>query len=249
MIELRVVAVLLLTIAGSASADRRRAPRPAPPPAAPRPATAAPSGSAHDRLSVLDVKIGMSLDALPGYACTKDKRTASGDREDRHCVKFVDDRCKGQPQNIGKKRYGETAPKGCFHDTSNATYLDDLLMQDPHTGATDQPHNGRTPLLNVHVVGTESTPSKIYRISYTVARDDLSENSKLHKALVAKYGEPTEIHGWMRWKIDSTELKASCGSTECTIDVMDRRFEEMVEREQQEADARTKRATAPEPKL
>ena len=114
---------------------------------------------------------------------------------------------------------------GCFHDASSATYLDDVLMQDPHTGATDQAHNGRTPLSNVHLIGTESTPSKIYRIVYTIPWDDLlSESSKLHKALVAKYGEPTEIHGWMRWKIDTTELKVRCESTDCTIDVEDRKF-------------------------
>lgn len=198
---------------------------------------------------MLDVKIGMPLE-VPGYTCTADKRTASGDRQERHCVKFVDDRCQGRPTNIGPKRYGEKAPMGCFHDTSGATYLDDVLMQDPHTGATDQAHNGRTPLANVHLIGTESTPSKIYRISYTLAWDDLlSESSKLHKVLVAKYGEPTEIHGWMRWKLETTELRAQCGSTDCTIDVADRKFEENVERAQTEADAAKKRDAAPAPKL
>ena len=111
-------------------------------------------------------------------------------------------------------------------------------------------HNGRTPLSNVHLIGTESTPSKIYRISYTIAWDDLlSESSKLHKALVAKYGEPTEIHGWMRWKVDTTELKARCESSDCSIDVEDRKFEENVEHEQEEADTQKKRDTAPAPQL
>jgi hypothetical protein len=211
----------------------------------------APSGSGHDKLGVLDVKIGMPLE-VPGYTCTKDKRTASGDREDRHCVRFVDERCKGRPTNIGKKRYGEKAPMGCFHDTAGATYLDDVLMQDSHTGATDQARNGRVPLANVHLVGTESTPSKIYRIWYTVAWDDLSnESSKLHKALVQKYGEPRDIHSSkLRWKIDTTELVAHCSSDRaCEIIVEDRKFEENVEDAQKEADLQQKRDAAPPPKL
>ncbi len=214
-------------------------------------AVAAPSGG-HDALSVLELRVGMPLDGRVGFTCTKEKRTASGAREERHCVKFVDERCKG-PGQLGSKRYGEKAPRGCFLDFSgHATFLDGLLMQDPHTGATDQPHNGRKPLANVHLVGTESTPSMIYRIEYMFAEDDLlDESSKLHKALITKYGEPIEIHsGKMRWKIDATELVAQCtGNQNCEIVVEDRKFEENVEDAQKEADAQKKRDAAPAPKL
>ena len=194
----------------------------------------------------------MPIEGRTGYTCTKDKRTASGERVDRHCVKFVDERCKGRATNIGQKRYGEKAPLGCYLDTDGATYLDDVLMQDPHTGATDQAHNGRKPLANVHLIGTESTPSKIYRIWYTFAEDDLlAESSKLHKALVKKYGEPWEIHSSkMTWKIDTTELVAYCTENQaCEIVVEDRKFEENVEHEQEEIDAQKKRDTAPAPQL
>jgi hypothetical protein len=81
--------------------------------------------------------------------------------------------------------------------------------------------------------------------------DLLSEDSKLHKALVAKYGEPTEIHsGKMRWKLDSTELIAQCiDNQNCQIVVEDRNFERNVEDEQREADAKKKRDAAPAPAL
>ena len=59
------------------------------------PSGSARSGSAHDSLSDLDVKIGMPIEGRPGFTCDKEKRTASGERQDRHCVKFTDERCKG----------------------------------------------------------------------------------------------------------------------------------------------------------
>ncbi|MEZ0311008.1 MAG: hypothetical protein ACAI38_04505 [Myxococcota bacterium] len=214
---------------------------------------ATPSDDPHDKLFVLDVKIGMPIEGRPGFTCDKEKRTASGERQDRHCVKFVDERCKGRPGNVGFKKYGEKAPKGCYLDhSSQATFLDDLLLQDAHSGDTSQAHNGRRPLANVHLVGTESTPSKIYRIHYMFAEDDLlAESSKLHQALVAKYGEPREIHsGKMKWKIDSTELVAQCiPNNNCEIVVQDRKFEENEEAAQKEADAQKKSAEAPAPKL
>ena len=212
-----------------------------------------PADPAHDKLAVLDVKIGMPIEGRPGYTCLPDKRTASGERQDRHCVKFTDERCKGRPANLGYHYGSVKVPAGCYRDySSKATYLDGLLLQDPHSGATDQPHNGRKPLWNVLLVGTESTPSLIYRIVYTFGEDDLlAESSKLHKALVAKYGEPREIHsGKMRWKINSTELVAQCIENQnCEIEVEDSTFETRVEDEQKAADAQKKRGAAPDPQL
>jgi len=211
------------------------------------------AGGGSSKLSVLDVKIGMSIDSAPGYTCTKDKLTPSGERQDRHCVKFTDARCSGRPTGIGFKRYSDKVPMGCFLDySSEATYLDGTLMQDPHTGDTEQVRNGRKPLASVHIIGTESTPSKVYRIWYMFAEDDLlAESSKLHKALVAKYGEPREIHsGKMKWKVDTTEMYAQCIEHQnCEIVVEDRKFEENVEDAQKEADAQQKRSAAPAPQL
>lgn len=209
------------------------------------------ASDAHDKLSVMDVKIGMPLEGRPGFTCDKEKLTASGEREDRHCVKFIDDRCKGLPANVSRKGYGEKAPKGCYLDhSSQATFLNDVLMQDPK-GDTSQARNGRRPLANVHIIGTESSPSKIYKIYYMLPEDDLSESSKLHKALVAKYGEPRDIRsGMMKWKIDTTELTAECiAESHCEIIVLDRKFEEAEESAQKEADAGKKRDAAPAPKL
>ncbi len=214
---------------------------------------AEPSGDAHDTLSVLDVKIGMPIEGRPGYTCTKEKRTPSGEREKRHCVKFVDERCKGSG-SLGYKGYSDKPGMGCFLDTSGsqATYLNGLLMQDPHSGDTNQTHNGRKPLTNVHLVGTASSPSMIFRIYYTIPEDDhLAEDSKLHKALIAKYGEPRDIHsGKMKWKIDSTELAVQClANQNCEILVEDSKYEENVNAAQKEADAQKKRDAAPATKL
>ena len=60
------------------------------------------SGGAHDKLFVLDVKIGMPVEGRPGFVCAKAEKTESGERKDRHCVKFVDDRCKGKPQAVAR---------------------------------------------------------------------------------------------------------------------------------------------------
>lgn len=215
-------------------------------------ARVAAADEAHDKLNVMDLKIGMPIEGHPGFTCEKEKRTESGERQDRHCVKFIDDRCKGKPAALGYKRYGEKAPKGCYLDySSQATFLDDLLMQDPNTNDTSQRRNGRRPLANVHLIGTEASPSKIYKIYYMFAEDDLAETSKLYKALVAKYGEARDSRpGRMRWKIDSTELEAECTpDSHCQIIVNDRKFEESEEDAQKEADAQKKRDAAPAPKL
>jgi hypothetical protein len=144
---------------------------------------------------------------------------------------------------------------GCHRDTDGwATYLDMLLMQDPNANAnsTAAIKNGRKPLANVHLIGTASTPSYIHRIEYMFADDDLeSEDSKLHKALIAKYGPPLTIHsGKMKWKVDSTELIAECEPSQaCQIMVEDDKYRDIVEGEQREADAKQKRDAAPAPQL
>ena len=209
---------------------------------------------AHDKLKVLDLKIGMSVDAAKGFTCTKEKWTQSHVRIGPICVKFLDERCKGKPSAIGSLSYNEKAPKGCHYDPSSmATRLDNTIMQDPHSGATDQPHNGRKPLNNVAFHGTKSDSSKIYRIEYMLDEDDVkSKDSKIYKALVAKYGEPTypEHSGKVTWKADGTELIAYCQTNaNCTISVSDSNFESLENDEQKAIDAKKKASSAPAPQL
>jgi hypothetical protein len=215
---------------------------------------AAPSGgSAHDTFAVLDVKIGMPVEGQPGFTCTKPK--PGKELEDVHCVKFLDKRCAGKPTNIGTLRYGEDAPAGCYLDYSNAaTYLDSSLQQTANTGDTTDPaqRNPRKPLTNLHITGTQSKPSKIYEIWYTFPPDDLGEDSKLYKAMTAKYGEPSYKNAptEMRWSRDDTKLKAECSrDRQCQILVQDSKFGGLERRKQEEADARARRQNAAAPQL
>lgn len=212
------------------------------------------ANEAHDKFVVLNVKLGMLTEKQPGFVCTKERWTQSKVRVEPQCVKFVDDRCKGKPASIGFLRYGQNAPKGCHYDpSSTATRLDNVIMQDPHTGATDQPRNGRKPLNNIAIFGTKAEPSKIYRIKYMLAEDNLkSTDSKIYKALVGKYGEPTypEHSGKVTWKKDGAELVAYCQPyANCEITVQDRNFEDMENKAQEEIDAKKKSDSAPAPAL
>jgi hypothetical protein len=186
---------------------------------------------------------------MDGFTCTK-----AADDEDRHCVKFLDSRCSGRPQNIGVLRYGEEAPLGCFRDySSQATYLDGLLLQESSevraglAGAKSLPE--RRQLTNLDLTGTKSKPSKIYRMVYTFAFDELTEDSKLYKSLVAKYGEPSYKNppNEMRWKSGTTEVDADCSYLDCTLEVEDSHFEDVENRKQKEADDAARRNNAPTP--
>jgi hypothetical protein len=216
-------------------------------------AAAAASGNAHDTFAVLDVKIGMAVEGRPGFTCTK--QPADKDLEDTHCVKFLDSRCSGHPVSIGQKRYSEKAPLGCYLDYSNmATYLDGTLQQTANTGDNSDPaeRHPRKPLMNLHIVGTQSKPSKIYRIWYTTAPDELAEDSKIYKAMVAKYGEPSykNAPNEMRWRRDDTTVKAECDPLrQCVIYVEDSKFEDLERRKQEEADAKTRHQNAASPQL
>lgn len=213
-------------------------------------AVLAPTGRASadegwDKFTLLDLKIGMPVQQT-GFACAKQR---GKDIEDTHCVKFTDPRCNGKPGAIGFKEYRDHAPPGCYLDySSNATYLDDSLMQTPNTGDSTDRRPIKKPLTNLHLIGTRSKPSKIYRMYYMVPPDDLAEDSKLYKALAAKYGEPVERHsGKVRWKLDNTKLEAYCiAERNCEITVEDLKFEDNERRKQEEADAKAKRKAAPD---
>jgi hypothetical protein len=212
------------------------------------PASAGPSG-AHDKLSVLELKIGMTLDGQKGFTCMKPEDSTS----DPHCVKFVDSRCAGKPAAIGQLAYGEKAPKGCYLDySSNATYFDGALQQSSNSGGADDARKPiKKPLENVHLIGTRSNPSKIYRMDYMLGFDDLAEGSKLYKATTAKYGEPIYKNppNEMRWKADTTNLSANCDHAHCEILVEDSEFEQAENAQQGQADTKSRHQSAAAPKL
>jgi hypothetical protein len=210
-------------------------------------------GEPHDKLSILELKIGMPMEQA-GFVCAKDAGFYNG----AECVKFLDRRCNGKGANIGPKHYGDRAPLGCFiEERSVATFLDDaLLQQRAEVGwGTEKADPARYPLVNVHTYGTKSKPSKISRIVYTMAMDELASGSKasgskLYNALVAKYGAPKEIwSGKVRWRAGETSMEAYCDLTLCTLEVEDKKFEENENRRQEEVDAKVRQTNAPTPKL
>ncbi len=205
------------------------------------------SGNAHDRFSVLGVKIGMPVDG-DGFTCEK-----ATDGDDRYCVKFLDTRCSGQPLHVGVKAYSDKAPLGCFFDpSSRGSYLDGALLQESSAvragekGAKSHPE--RRPLTVLLAVGTKSRLSKIYRMEYQFEYDDLTPDSKLHKALVAKYGEPSSSDA-TRWKGDGTEIRVECSYLNCNLSVEDSHYAEVEDRKQEELDSVARRKNAPTPQL
>lgn len=215
-------------------------------------APAADPADPHDKLSVLELKIGMPM-TQPGFVCAKNAGPYNG----AECVKFLDPRCKG-PVAIGPRGYGDKPPRGCFlEERTVATFLDGVLVQQRmEVGqGTAKPDPSRNQLVNVHTYGTKSKPSKISRIVYTMAMDELASGdqpsgSKLYKALVAKFGEPAEIHsGKVKWRAGETRAEAYCDLNLCTLEIEDKNFEENENRDQEEKDTKAKQGSAPEPKL
>ena len=210
-------------------------------------------GDPHEQLSILGLKIGMPM-AQPGFVCAKDAGPYNG----AECVKFLDSRCTGVATNIGEKRYGDKASLGCFIEArAVATYLDGVGMwQRSEVGwGTAKPDPTKYPLVNVHTYGTKSKPSKISRIVYTMAMDELASGdkpsgSKLYNALVAKYKPPREVwSGKVKWHAGETDLEGYCDLGLCTLTVEDRNFEENENQRQEEADAKVRQNNAPAPKL
>lgn len=210
-------------------------------------------GNPHDKLSILEFKIGMPIEQ-PGFVCAKEAGPYSG----ADCVKFLDRRCNGTAGHIGPKHYGDHAPPGCFIETGTvATSLDDVLLQQRQevSQGTAKPDPAKYPLVNVQTYGTKSKPSKIYRIVYTLAMDELASGdrpsgSKLYNALVAKYGDPKEIwSGKVKWRAGETFLEAYCDLNLCTLEVQDSKFEENENQQQEGVDAKARQNNAPAPKL
>ena len=204
----------------------------------------------HDKFSITDLKIGLPLQGHAGFVCEKPIPADAKEAREKHCVKFNDERCKGKPSATGTLRYGENAPRGCYLDHSSlATYLDGKLMQTPNTGDSTDKRPILKPLLHLHIVGTASEPSKIWHISYFVAPDELTEDTKLYGALFKKYGEPVYKNPprEMRWKHGDAELRAECiPDRNCEIWAQDSKFRWLEAEWQKEADAKKRAKNAPD---
>jgi hypothetical protein len=199
---------------------------------------------------VLDFKIGMVATGKAGFVCAKPSGNTG--REDTHCVKFLDPRCANKPTKVSVLRYGEDAGPGCHFDPiTNVTRLDNKALQTANTNDSTDHTPIRKPLENVHLIGTQSEPSKIYAIRYMLGFDELTEDSKLYRAMIAKYGEPSYKNppNEMRWKGDDTRLTANCDRAHCEIFVQDSAFEGFERNRQAEVDGKARRETAAAPKL
>jgi hypothetical protein len=147
------------------------------------------------------VTIGTEMSKLVGFTCE-----ANPGKYRYTCVQFLDARCQGKPTKIKPANMLSEVPRGqsCFLDTSQAgTYLD-TVFQSP-------------PLSAVWVVGTDTSTPKVYEINFTFARDVLTEDSKLGKALTAKYGKPDSTNGDFQWSWNfgsEMMLSANCGATQ-----------------------------------
>jgi len=81
-------------------------------------------------------------------------------------------------------------------------------------------------------------------MEYQFEYDDLTPDSKLYKALAAKYGAPNDR---MKWKEDTTEAKVECSYLNCNLYIQDSHFEEVENRKQEEQDGAARRKNAPTP--
>lgn len=199
------------------------------------------------KLNILDLKLGMVLEKVPGFTCGPPPGTNGFTTQNHSCVKFLDARCKSRATKIFMMRSLADLPKGqtCFMDEfTGATYLDRKFMSPP--------------LQAVRLVGTNTTAPLVFEIDYTVLADDLTDDSNLGKALIAKYGPPSFKNSPMQmsWQINNTTLSATCRGTVgpqgeyCLLSVESRRLDENERSLQEEAnEAAKKKAAPPAPKL
>lgn len=199
------------------------------------------------KLSILDVSIGMDFDKVPGFTCGPDP-VSQGFTSYRHtCVKFLDAKCKGRPSKIFHIRASGDLPKGqsCFMDEgAGSTYLDRKSTT--------------APLSSISIVATDTSAPRVYEINYTFAKDVLTDDSNLGKALIAKFGKPSSRNDPIQWSwtIGDTTLTAGCGTTEgptgdyCKLSVSDTVLLD-AERSLQQAfdDEQKVKAGPPAPKL
>jgi len=168
------------------------------------------------RFTVKDLQLGSEIDKIPGFTC--DAKVGGY----RHtCVRFLDEKCKGRKTYVKSISFSSDVPpgQGCTYDSSTGgTYLD----RKPTT----------TPLQGLALVGTDTDVPRAYEIRYIFAKDVVSADSNIGKAMIAKYGKPDFVNEpiQMRWNtpgIDDLFLVLECGGTQgptgdyCLIQVYD----------------------------
>ncbi len=202
---------------------------------------------AYDHFAILGNKLGVPLEPQAGFTCGPPRGTDGFTTQNHSCVKFLDERCKGKPTKIHHIRSSGDVDRGqnCFMDEMNgATYLDRTLLSPP--------------LQFIRLTGTDSVASKVFQITYTFAADDLTEDSKLGKALIAKYGPPSYKNPpiQMSWKMGEVSLGAECRMITgdhaaqgdfCTLTVEHRELDQKEQERQRVADDAARRAGAPPP--
>lgn len=171
------------------------------------------------RFNVRDIQLGSEIDRLPGFTCD-----SSVGQFKHSCVQFVDERCKGRKSVVRVIRSGTEPPQNqtCHYDPSaGGFWLDGNYMT--------------TPLSAVVVVGTDTYVPRAYEIRFTFAKDLLTDNSNIGRALLTKYGRPDYAMPpkKMRWQamgIEDLYLEAECGGIEgptgdyCSVSVHDGGF-------------------------
>lgn len=209
------------------------------------PAASSPSSSHADhqaawaRFTLRELRINTETDKVAGFTCD-----ANVGKYRHTCVKFLDDRCTNRPTKIGPVSFSSDLPAGqsCFMDSSTgATYLDRKIVQPP--------------LSSLSVVGTDTRVPRTYEIHFTFAKDVLGDDSKLGKALIAKYGPPDYKNYpiQMVWNAGDAHLRASCGTTEgphgeyCALAVDDTSVLDVEREKQKQADDEQRRRDAPPP--
>lgn len=193
------------------------------------------------------MKLGVPLEKQAGYLCGPPRGTDGFTTQNHSCVKFVDARCAERPTKIHHIRSTSDVPRGltCFMDEfTGATYLDRNILLPP--------------LFSVRLVGTDTNDPKVFQIYYTFAADDLTETSKLGKALIAKYGTPTSKAEPVKmvWQAGDVELRAECRVIAgefaatgdfCTLSVEDRALDQRERERTAAAEAAAREAAAPPP--
>ncbi len=200
------------------------------------PASGKAQEDAWKRFEVQGIRLGAELSAVSGLVCD---RNPNGHYR-KTCVKFVDDRCKGRPNIV--KATGGHAPKGesCFF--GGYTYVD-------LNGDTPEP-----PISAIIIGTTDEEVPHIAEINYYFPNSPLTADSKLGKALTAKYGRPDYVNDNVRlaWQVGkSILLAADCGQNNghevCVLGVEDLAYFNLRRDMQQQKEERTKKESAPEP--
>lgn len=230
--------LLLLCVASSALADPR----------APMKNGVYPDHQkAWDAFAIQGIKLGLPLEKQAGFTCGPPPGTDGFTTQNHSCVKFLDERCKGRKTKIHHIRVAADLPKGqtCFMDEFNGgTYL-------------DREHKA-PPLFALRITGTDTSNPLIFEIRYTFAADDLTSDSRLGRALIAKYGQPTYANPptQMMWERGDTRLSAACRGIGgdhadqgefCEIIVEDRKLDQIERSIQDDANTAARAHAAPPP--